>query len=85
MLDESDISAVISEIEGGIGFRVFTITIGKFTDEVRFVSAFRPSLLEVHTDGARRTANLARESISLFSWEMLGQFEDLHREVAGLL
>ena len=85
MLVRGDVSAIMSKIKGGIGFRIFSVTIGEFTDEVRFISSFRPSLAEVHTDGARRAANLARESISLFSWEMLGQFEDLHREVAGLL
>ena len=84
MLVRGDVSAIMSKIKGGIGFRVFPITICEFTNEMRFISAFRPSLAEVHTDGTRRAANLARESISLFSWEMLGQFEDLHREEAGL-
>lgn len=66
-----------------IDFRVFPITIVEFTEEVCFVSGFRPGIPKVHVDGARKSADLTSDSISLFSWEVLEQLEELYREAVG--
>jgi hypothetical protein len=37
-----DVAAVFCEIQGCIGFGVFSVTIGQLTDEMSFVSTLRP-------------------------------------------
>ena len=53
MLIEGDIAAVKRKIQGGICLAVFTITVGKFADEMGFVPTLGPGLSQIETDGSR--------------------------------
>ena len=51
MLHVIEVAAVSGKIQGCICFRVFTIAVGKFADEMGFISSFRPGFTQVHANG----------------------------------
>src|SRR5207244_3172023 len=81
----ADISAVAREVERRVRLIGLAVTIGQLAQEVRGVTSLRPGLSQVHANGARRPANLARERKSLVGRKAFRDLEYSHREIIGAL